>query len=241
LSLLETRENTGPAFASWVPVPRLPRSALVHKGSLNHCTWRSHDHSMVLESPDEKRKFLSLIREYKARFGIRVVSYCIMGTHPHLVVRCAQGQKAFSSFWKVVNQRFARWYNRKERRRGQVVMERLTSSLIQSGIHLLNCMRYGDLNPVRAGLVRSPKDFAWSSYRHYAFSEPDDLVDEESPEYLALARTAPQRRKAYVQLFSLRQSTQFRVWRPDLVKAPFIGERHWIAARFLLAERSPPS
>jgi hypothetical protein len=64
LSLLETRENTGPAFASWVPVPRLPRSALVHKGSLNHCTWRSHDHSMVLESPDEKRKFLSLIREY---------------------------------------------------------------------------------------------------------------------------------------------------------------------------------
>lgn len=195
---------------------------------------------MVLESPEEKRKFLSLVGEYKGRFGIRVLSYCVMGTHPHLLVRCAFGQEAFSAFWKVVNQRFARWYNRKERRRGQVVMERLTSGLVQNGRHLLNCMRYGDLNPVRAGLVRSPKDFAWSSYRHYALGEPDDLVDEESPEYLALARTAPQRRKAYVQLFAVRHSAQFRIWRPDLVRGPFIGDRDWIAARVLLVDAAPP-
>jgi putative transposase len=35
-------------------------------------------------------------------------------------------------------------------------------------------MRCGDLNPVRAGLVRSPKDCAWSSHR-YAFGEPNPL------------------------------------------------------------------
>jgi hypothetical protein len=61
-------------------------------------------------------------------------------------------------------------------------------------------MRYGDLNPVRAGLVVSPKDWRWSSYRHYAFGDPDDLITD-APEYLALGRTPAERREAYRQLF----------------------------------------
>jgi hypothetical protein len=51
-------------------------------------------------------------------------------------------------------------------------------------------MRYGDLNPVRAGVVKSPKDWKWASYRHHAFGEPDPLIDD-APEYLALGETGP--------------------------------------------------
>ena len=129
-----------------------------------------------------------------------------MGTHPHLVVVATRGQEEFSRFWKVVNQLFARWYNQQqESRRGQVVTQRMKSPMIQpdaNGRHILTVMRYGDLNPVRAGLVRSPKDYAWSSYRHYAFGEPNPLIDDE-PEYLALGHTPAQRRLAYRHLFAV--------------------------------------
>src|SRR6202000_612206 len=116
------------------------------------------------------------------------------------------GQAEFSRFWQVVNHLFARWYNRQqESRRGQVVTQRMKSPMIQphaGGRHVLTVMRYGDLNPVRAGMVGSPKDYMWSSYRHYAFGEPNALIDDE-PEYLALGRTSVERQRAYCQLFAM--------------------------------------
>jgi putative transposase len=145
---------------------RLPRALLVEEGSTNHCTWRSHNHALVLDSDDARQYFLALVRKYKEKFGIEVQSYCLMGTHPHLMCRATKGQEAFSAFWKVV-------------------MERLRSPLIQDGRHQLEVMRYGDLNPVRAGLVRSPKHWRWSSFRYYAYGQSDDLITA-APEYLAL-------------------------------------------------------
>jgi putative transposase len=220
-------------------VGRLPRYALVEEGSYNHCTWRSHDHAFTLEDPEAKQKFLGLVAHYKALYGIRVLSYCVMGNHPHLVLVSDRGQEAFSAFWKLVNQRFARWYNRRHGRRGQVVMERLRSPLIQDDRHLLTVMRYVDLNPVRACICRSPKDFPWSSYRHYAFGEPNSLVDD-APTYLALGRNGPERRKAYVHLFALRYSAQLRVRRHDLTCGPFIGDEDWMQMK-LQAWRWPPA
>ncbi len=153
-------------------------------------------------------------------------------THPRVVA--ARGQEEFSRFWKVVNQLFARWYNRQQKsRRGQVVTQRMKSPLIQpdsNGRHVLTVMRYGDLNPVRAGLVRSPKDYAWSSYRHYAFGEPNVLIDDE-PEYLALGRTSAQRMLAYRHLFALPLSETLRIRRPDIVEAAFYGDATWAAQR----------
>src|SRR5512136_2351075 len=107
------------AMPRWVG--RLPRYALVEEGSYNHCSWRSHDQAFTLESPEAKQKFLGLVAHYKPRFGIRVLSYCVMGNHPHLVLVCDRGQAAFSAFFRLVNQRFARWYNCRHARRGQVV------------------------------------------------------------------------------------------------------------------------
>lgn len=219
-------------------MPRLARRQLVHEGSYNHCTWRSHNHAFVLGSDEEKRRFLDLVQETKGRFGIRVLSYCLMGTHPHLVLQSLRGQQAFSEFWKVVNHRFARWYNRRAARRGQVVMDRLASPQIQDGRHLLVTMRYGDTNPVRAGVVRSPKEWPWSSYRHYAFGDPNPLIDD-SPEYLALGRTGPERRLAYQSLFSGPDADDLRVRRPDFVRGPFVGDGWWVQER--VAATVPPA
>ena len=220
-------------------VPRVARKFLVRENSTNHCTWRSHGHDLVLDSDDARNLFLALLRKYKGKFGIEVFSYCLMGTHPHVVCRSTKGQQAFSDFWKVVNWCFARWYNRRTNGRGQVVMERLRSPRIQDSRHQLAVMRYGDLNPVRAKLVRSAGHWKWSSHRHYAYGEPNDLLTD-APEYLALGRTGPERRKAYLHLFARPLRTPDLSRRPELVVAPFIGDASWVAGRLRACGLSPP-
>ena len=220
-------------------MPRVPRVLLVAENSTNHCTWRSHGHALVLHSDSARRKFLELLDKYAPKFGIQIHSYCLMGTHPHVQVRATLGQEAFSSFWKLVNWGFARWYNRRTGGRGQVVMERLRSPLIQDGRHQLEVMRYGDLNPVRAGLVRSASAWRWSSHRHYAYGERNDLITD-APEYLALGSNGPQRRRAYLHLFARKLIDRLLCRRSDLVEAPFIGDEPWVAGRLVACGLSPP-
>jgi len=65
---------------------------LVQQNSTNHCTWRSHGHTFVLDSDEAREFFLALLRKYKDKYGIEVLSYCLMGTHPHVVCRATKGQ-----------------------------------------------------------------------------------------------------------------------------------------------------
>jgi putative transposase len=218
---------------------RIPRSELVEEGSTNHCTWRSHGDALVFDTDDARLHFLGLLRKYKEQFGIEIVSYCVMGTHPHVTARATEGQKAFSEFWKRVNWKVARRHNQRTGGRGQVVRERMRTPRIQNGRYQLTVMRYGDLNPVRAGLARTPGAWEWSSYRHYALGVPNDLITE-APEYLALGATAPARRRAYRHFFACSLAEKLLERRRDLVEAPFVGEASWVADRLLALGPSPP-
>lgn len=92
---------------------------------------------------------------------------------------------------------------------------------------------------MRAGLVRSAGKWKWSSHRHYAYGERNDIITD-APEYLALGATAPARRMAYLHLFARALTAGLRVRRRDFVDAPFVGDERWVAARFVACGLSPP-
>ena len=212
------------------PVGRTPRRLLVAAGTVNHCTWRSHNFSHCLETTQAKEKFLGLLAQHKDEHGIEIYSYSVMDSHPHVQCRSKHGQAAFSRFWQIVNYRFARWYNKVHGTRGQVIMERMQSGQVQDSTHQLTVMRYGDLNPVRAGLVGSANHWRWSSHRHYALGQPDPLVTD-APAYAELGNNAVQRRRAYIHLFARRLSETLRVRREDLVTHAFIGNDDWVLSK----------
>lgn len=213
---------------------------LVAEGTINHCTWRSHGNALVFDDDQARRRFLALLRKHKEKHGVEIHSYCLMGTHPHVICKATLGQKAFSAFWKVVNHGFACWFNRRTKGRGQVVRDRVRSPQIQDGRHQLEAMRYGDMNPVRANVVRSPKDWPWSSFRHYAYGEENDLITD-TPQYMALGNTPVARRKAYLHLFAGRFLELLLLRRSrELVEAHFIGEDDWKAKRLAACGLSPP-
>ncbi len=101
-------------------------------------------------------------------------------------------------------------------------------------------MRYADLNPVRARMVRSPKDYDWSSYKHYAYGEPNDLIEDE-PEYLALGRTSAKRPAWHISnSLPLRSRARCGCRRPDIVEGLFYGDPEWVA-RHTPRSIGPPS
>lgn len=208
-------------------MPRTPRCLLVGENTLHHCTWRSHNGEHVFATDEERSQMRHLLKKYKARYEIQIASYTLMSTHPHVICASSLGQPGLSGYWKAVNQAYARWYNARHDRVGQVVRERLSTPRIQDDRHLLTAMRYGDLNPVRAGMVRSAKDWKWSSHRHYALGEPDDLVDDV-PAYLSLGRNPIERRKAYRHLFANLHRTPPRM---DALQRDFVGDPEWVKAR----------
>ena len=77
---------------------------------------------------------------------------------------------------------------------GSIWEGRYKASLVQDDRYLLTCMRYIELNPVRAGLVKDPGDYRWSSYRCHAFGKAVRLWSPHSL-YKALG-TMPARRQA---------------------------------------------
>lgn len=91
-----------------------------------------------------------------------LIAACLMTTHAHLVVGVRDDQLAEAM--QALNFRYAARFNSRHRRRGRVFGAPYGSHRIHDDDHLLTVYRYVVLNPVEAGLVRSPQEWIYSSY-----------------------------------------------------------------------------
>jgi putative transposase len=87
--------------------------------------------------------------------------------HVHLLVTQQQAS-GVSFLMQRLAQRYVRSVNRRYRRSGTLWEGRYKAGLVETDNYLLTCMRYIELNPVRAGMVSHTAEFDWSSYRHNA-------------------------------------------------------------------------
>lgn len=172
-----------------------PRNTLLHDGCYFHVTWQCHNQDWHLREEWTKCCYYDLLWRYHERYGVTVHAYHLMENHIHLIGRLTT-VKAFSDLFRTINNLFARYVNRKHQRRGQMVMDRFRSPLIEDDRYLLTAMAYSDLNGVRAGRDRTPEESLWSSYRFYAYGKEDDLLIH-APSYLALAADPKSRRRIY--------------------------------------------
>ncbi|MGH8468364.1 MAG: transposase [Gammaproteobacteria bacterium] len=97
-----------------------------------------------------------------------------------------------------LGRRYVQYINRQYRRTGTLWDSRYKSSLIQAETYLLTCMRYIELNPVRAAMVDDPAHSRWTSYRANALGQFSPLLSPH-PAYLALGSADKARRVAYVE------------------------------------------
>ena len=122
-----------------------------------------------------------------------------MDNHVHLLATGA-ADGALSQMMQWLGARYTKGLNFQRGRTGTLWEGRFHSSAITSERYFLICQRYIELNPVRAGIVRDPAEFAWSSYRHNAFGVRDPVLLENEI-YLRLGPSGPARQGAYRGLF----------------------------------------
>jgi len=97
---------------------------------------------------------------------VKILAYCIMPDHYHLLVKI-QKEDYFSHYMSVVENSFSRYFNVKFNRKGPLWQSRFKAVLIESNEELLHVSRYIHLNPVTSSYVDKPEEWEWSSYRSY--------------------------------------------------------------------------
>ncbi|OOG25410.1 hypothetical protein B1C78_06760 [Thioalkalivibrio denitrificans] len=178
-------------------MPRRPRTYLA--GFPYHVVQRGNNREACFLEPQDYQFYLGLWRELSRRYGAAVHAYCLMTNHIHFLVT-PDTETAISDTLRVVGSSYAQYVNRKYGRTGTLWEGRHRSSLIQSERYLFTCYRYIELNPVRAGMVKRPEAYQWSSYGANAKLERSWLTPHD--EYLRLGRTPEERAHAYRALFN---------------------------------------
>lgn len=190
-----------------------------------HVTWKCHNSDWLLQSEWAKKMYYNLLLRFKERYKIQIFSYCFMSNHPHITGYCEE-RELFSDFFRIVNSLFARAYNKRHARRGQVVMDRFKSPQIKSDADLEKVMFYVDLNPVRAGMIKHPKEYEFTSFHYYAHGKFDPLITP-APSYLEMGSSPRQRQKIYSKMVEEILKDDWKKKKPYSSIA-FIGNPMWV-------------
>lgn len=148
---------------------------VVVPGYPHHVTQRGCRRQQTFFTDSDYRHYLELLRAAKDVAGVSVWAYCLMPNHVHLVV-VPETEQGLSQFLGPVHRQFALEVNRRMGWKGHLWQERFHSFVMDEN-HLYATVRYVELNPVRAKLCSSAREWQWSSTRAHISGEDDDLVE----------------------------------------------------------------
>ena len=132
-------------------------------GALYHVTSRGDGQEDIFRDDGDRELFIDVLAEVAERFNWTFHAYCLMGNHYHLLIETPDSNLAKGM--RHLNGIYTQRINRKHKRVGHVFQGRYKAIIVQKQTYLLELARYIVLNPVRARMVRSAKDWPWSSYR----------------------------------------------------------------------------
>ena len=132
------------------------------EGAVYHVTSRGNARQDIFLDDADRSAFLEVVASAVKRYNWLCHAYCLMSNHYHLVIETPDGN--LSEGMRHVNGVYTQRFNRTHRRIGHLFQGRFKAVLVGKDSHLLELCRYVVLNPVRAGLVKAPAHWKWSSY-----------------------------------------------------------------------------
>ncbi|MDX6408600.1 MAG: REP-associated tyrosine transposase [Gaiellaceae bacterium] len=146
-------------------------------GAYYHVAARGNNGERIVRDELDCLDFLRWLSRIVVEQKWRVITYCLMTNHYHLLMRATES--GFAAGMQLLNCGHARRMNRKHGRTGHLFRNHYSWWPVETDEHLLETARYIVLNPVRAGICTSPQQWRWSNYRA--------AVDLEHPsDFLAL-------------------------------------------------------
>ena len=131
-----------------------------------HVVFRGINHQHIFEEPSDYDYMLEIVRQLKMEMVFEVHAYCLLSNHVHVLLREKQ-MGHISLIMKRLLTRYAMYFNRKYQRSGALIATRYKSTPVAVDEYFIPLQRYIHQNPLKAGLVARPEDYAYSSYRDY--------------------------------------------------------------------------
>lgn len=179
----------------------MPRTARIVLPNHPHpIVQRGHNRQVVFAEPEDFRRYLHDLVELKTALGVKLYAWCLMTNHVHLLLDPGDDPTSLARLMKALAARATRWRNRLEGRSGTLWESRYKSSVVQSDGYLLNCCRYIELNPLRAGMVQHAADYPWSSLPARLGNGEGYCGLDLHPQYLALGPDRSSRARYYAEL-----------------------------------------
>jgi putative transposase len=166
-----------------------------------HIVQRGNDRQSIFASRADAIFFRACLGRAARDHGVAIHAYVFMTNHVHLLATpkmAASVPKLMQSLGRI----YVQYFNATHTRTGTLWEGRYKAAIVDDERYLLTCMRYIELNPVRAQMVANPGRFRWSSFAANALGVTDGLVEPHAI-YLDLGRTPETRQAAYRGLFDL--------------------------------------
>lgn len=141
------------------------RSRQLSSSGIYHIMLRGINRQAIFEDDADGTRFLEILAEYKMVSNYRVLGYCLMGNHVHLLL-LVEGEP-LSTILRRIASKYVYWFNAKYDRVGHLFQERFKSEPVEDEAYLLTVLRYIHRNPIKAGLCSLPEEYGLSSYHDY--------------------------------------------------------------------------
>ncbi len=141
------------------------RPRIEYEGAFYHVICRGNQRQKIFKDIEDFTRYLELLGRYKNQYKYFLYSYVLMNNHVHLLI-----ETQIVPLWKIlqgINQSYTQYFNRKHRTVGHLFQGRYKAILCDRDAYLLALIKYIHLNPVRAKIVKTPDEYAWSGHRNY--------------------------------------------------------------------------
>ena len=138
---------------------------MIYEGGIYHVIQRAPGKDVLFLEDKDYLYFLHLLKETKIKFSLDIFCFCLMLNHLHLLLKINKAN--LSEAMKSLFTRYALYFNSKYQRKGHVFYGNYRASLCLDENYLISASVYIHLNPSKAGLVKSPLDYRWSSLKAY--------------------------------------------------------------------------
>ena len=147
---------------------------VVIPGSPHHVTQRGNRRAPTFFEDGDYALYRRLLGEAAARANTQVWAYCLMPNHIHVILTPSDEDGLRRTFADL-HRRYTRFINAREGWTGHLWQGRF-GSVAMDDAYLVNAVRYVAMNPVRAGLVKRPADWRWSSVGAHLAGADDEVV-----------------------------------------------------------------
>jgi len=146
-----------------------------YSGAVYHIISRGNKKEAIFKNNKDFTLFLDILSEVIERYNWKLYAYCLMKNHYHLLIETIDPN--LSQGMLLLNGKYTQKFNRRYDTCGHLFQGRFKAFIIDRESYLLEVVKYIILNPVNAGIVKSPSEYKWSSFNDIISNKRNINID----------------------------------------------------------------